>query len=453
MSKSSTPSELAETSRTIFIGLLVYMPLHILLSTWIGTSFGVLAAAKVAKDGVMLAGFLTAVVAAYRQPWFKQMLRQRLIWLIAAFAGLNLLLALIKPIDQDAETLGVVYNTRFFVFFLYGLLLARLFEPKELLEKSLKAVLLTATFVLFFGIVQYTILPDDALSHIGYNRQNGVLPAFFIDDKPDLERAMSTLRDPNSFGSYIIIIGSIALAIFARSRIDKQRKASLWLLVLSTLAIVFTFSRSAWLGFMLAAGIVLLLTPKSNLLELVKKRLIVIVLGLFLLFGVVYSLRGTYLLQNVIFHADESTILENPNQLRARFYRESAAHVINQSLGHGPGTAGLASIRNDIQGVHLTENYYLQMAHELGVLGLVIFVTILSVVGMMLYRLSGTNALALGMFASFIGLAATNFLVHIWANEAVAYTWWGLAGILLAKQAPRGRSGIISKSGVKKKAG
>ena len=79
----------------------------------------------------------------------------------------------------------------------------------------------------------------------------------------------------------------------------------------------------------------------------------------------------------------------------------------------------------------LTENYYLQILHELGVIGLALFLAICVLVAKKLFK-KRSNTIALALLASFAGLAITNFLVHIWANEAVAYTWWGLAGVLIA---------------------
>src|SRR5690606_37362463 len=94
---------------------------------------------------------------------------------------------------------------------------------------------------------------------------------------------------------------------------------------------------------------------------------------------------------------------------------------------------GIVSIRNDKQGVVLNENYYLQILYEVGIVGLVLFIAILAVVAVRLYRRRSTFALAL--LAAFIGLAATNFLVHIWSVEALAYTWWGLAGLAVIRRA------------------
>ena len=423
----------------IFYGLLAYMPLHIFLSTWLGTSFGVLEFAKVAKDVVLVIGFLFAFCTSLTKPWFKGLFRDRLIWLIAVYTLLTVLLAAIKPTDSDAEILGVVYNLRFLLFFLYGLLLARLFDAKKLRTTSLKIVLAVGAVVVIFGVAQYMFLPDTALSHVGYVRKNGVLPAFFIDDKPDLERVMSTLRDPNSLGSYLLIIGPLAaLAWFSQK--DKQKKIGLaFLVILTTVCVYLTFSRSAWIGFVvaLAGFVVLVLGPQFKRVVTKNKHLLAIAGALVVIasLGTFYVFRNSYFVQNTIIHADESTVLEDPNELRIRFFRESVEDIVSNPLGSGPGTAGLASIRNNVQGTQLNENYYLQIASEIGILGLVLFLAILGGVGWRLFTIHKDNPAVAAVLAAFAGLAVTNFLVHIWSNEAVAYTWWGLAGVFLgAKQ-------------------
>ncbi len=414
------------------------MPLHILLSTWIGTSFGVLEFMKVAKDMFLIAGFLAALTVSVRQPWFTKALKDRLVWLIITYGLLTLLLALVKPTEPDAEWLGVVYNTRFLLFFLYGVLLTRLFDAKRLLEVSTKIVLGVGVIVVIFGVVQYLILPDDALRHLGYSRENGVLPAFFIDDKPDLERVMSTVRDPNSLGSYLIVIGTLipsAMFWLKKRKPSRTPPINAQLLIpgyylLTVLCLWFTFSRSAWLGFVLAMVVLGVVSdnPFKHFVLRHKKKVMVaaavtLVVGSLGLAGV----RDSYFVQNVIFHADESTVLEDPNQLRTRFFQESVEIIVDNPEGSGPGTAGLASIRNQTQGTILNENYYLQIATEVGIIGLVLF---LSIVGVVAYRLwHSQQMLAAALLASLVGLLFTNLLVHIWSNEAVAYTWWGLAGI------------------------
>jgi O-antigen ligase len=424
---------LQEHSLKIFYGLLAYMPFHIFISTVIGANIGGLALMKVLKDIVLVFGFCSIMLASFHQSWFKEWLKNKLVLVIVLYAALTLLLALVRPTDTDAEVLGVTYNLRFLIFFLYAWLLVKTFPKRNILQSSVLISLVAGTAVALFGVVQYVLLPNDALTHLGFVRSNGVLPAFFIDDKPDLERVMSTLRDPNSLGSYLIIVMSLAMAWRQKSA---KRAKLIWsgVSLMAGLCLLLTFSRSALLGLVVALACAAALVGRSHV-KLSRKQfrvgLVVLAVAAIGFLASAFALRNSYFVQNVIFHADQSTSLEDPNQLRVRFLRESVVKIAHNPAGLGPGRAGLASIRNNVQGTQLNENYYLQVATEVGVLGLTLFLAILILVAVRLYRATGDSAYATALLAAFAGLALTNILVHIWSNEAVAYTWWGLAGLVM----------------------
>ncbi len=424
---------LQEHSLKIFYGLLAYMPFHIFISTVIGANIGGLALMKVLKDIVLVFGFCSIMLASFHQSWFKEWLKNKLVLVIVLYAALTLLLALVRPTDTDAEVLGVTYNLRFLVFFLYAWLLVKTFPKRNILQASILISLVAGTVVALFGVIQYVLLPNDALTHLGFVRSNGVLPAFFIDDKPDLERVMSTLRDPNSLGSYLIIVMSLAMAWRQKSA---KRAKLIWsgVSLMAGLCLLLTFSRSALLGLVVALACAAALVGRSHV-KLSRKQfrvgLVVLAVAAIGFLASAFALRNSYFVQNVIFHADQSTSLEDPNQLRVRFLRESVVKIAHNPAGLGPGRAGLASIRNNVQGTQLNENYYLQVATEVGVLGLTLFLAILILVAVRLYRATGDSAYATALLAAFAGLALTNILVHIWSNESVAYTWWGLAGLVM----------------------
>jgi O-antigen ligase len=428
-------ASLRRLSLWIFYGLLAYMPLHIFLSTWLGTSFGVLEAARIAKDVVLVAGFSLAFICSWGQPWFGRLWRDKLTWLVVAYGVLTVSMAIIKPTDLDAEILGVVYNLRLFIFFFYAGLLAHLFDGRHVLKRSVQIVLAAGAVVVLFGIVQYLLLPNDTLKHVGYERKNGVLPVFLIDEKPNLERVMSTLRDPNSLGSYLIIIAPLAAAAMFMARQSGRKVGYASLLAGSIVCLWFTFSRSAWLGMALALTGFIALSDHGFKARLQRHRTAIVTYAVVVVLAMVGSLvvfRNSYFVQNVILHADQSTVLEDPNELRIRFFKESVQDIADNPLGKGPGTAGLTSVRNNIQGTILNENYYLQIATEVGVVGLLLFLVILGIIAWRLWQVHSNRPVAQALLASFVGLALTNFLVHIWSNEAVAYAWWGLAGLYVA---------------------
>ncbi len=421
-------TKIRKASELIFVGLLIYMPFHVLLATWIGSSFGVMTAAKILKDIVLVGGFLLALFASGK-PSLVKLAKTKLVWLIAAYGLLTVGLSLVRPTEQDAEVLGIVYNLRFLLMFLYGGLIMLWQKNNKFLKKSLKVVLVAGLLVSVFGILQYLILPNDALSHLGYSKANGTSAAFFIDDKPNLERAMSTLKDPNSLGSYLLIIIGLSFAFLVRVK-SKLRKRYAALVGVATLCLWFSFSRGALIGLIATIFVLFILEPTTR--SLIKKHKTKIVISgvtiLCIVTGGLMLFRDTYLVKNVIFHADSETVLEDPNELRLRFWRESLHKISQNPLGSGPGTAGIVSIRNQTQGVVLNENYYLQIAQEVGWLGIILFLSIIVMVVKKLWDLRELPV-ARGLLASLIGLLITSMLIHTWSNEAIAYTWWGLAGL------------------------
>lgn len=439
---------LRKPAEWIILGLLAYIPFHVLLSTWLGTSFGALTAAKIAKDVIALAGFLLAAVAVSKMD-LRRLAADKLMWLIGGYGLLTIILAIMRPTEQDAEVLGVVYNLRFLVFFLYGLLVMSWQKDNLLLKKALKIILVAGLIVSLLGVFQYLLLPDAALQSVGYSKQNGTPAAFFIDDKPNLERVMSTLKDPNSLGSYLIIITALVAALALRAK-EKLRQKYLIIILLCTVCLWLTFSRGAVLGLVLAIAALTALQPGSRKYLGKYKKVIAISLVTLLIVvtGGLTIFKDSYVVRNVIFHADEQTVLEDPNELRLRFWRESISGIADDPFGSGPGTAGLASIRNQAQGTELNENYYLQIASEIGIAGLLLFIAIIAVLTKRLYGLRELP-IARGLLASLIGLLFTSLLIHTWSNEAIAYVWWGLAGlVVVAWSSGSSRRPRVSKDAV-----
>ena len=74
------------------------------------------------------------------------------------------------------------------------------------------------------------------------------------------------------------------------------------------------------------------------------------------------------------------------------------------------------------------------MSNLVGWLGVAVFLAIVTLVGIELYEKVSESPLALAALASCIGIAFINLLSHAWADNTLAYVWWGLAAIALAQQ-------------------
>lgn len=411
-----------------FWALLVYMPFHIFLSQWLSLYTGGLEVWKVGKD-VGLAGItLFAVGLVYWQRKASNLFNW-LLGLSVLYGLLHLLLWTANPdINTESALLGFAYNTRLPAFLLLGMAAALLNPGRFVFSLVFKIMLGVSTTVATLGVIQY-FLPPDILTHLGYSLERGVRASFFIDDHPELPRIMSTLREPNALGAYLILPAAALTALLSRAR--KPRNVRLMLagaLILHLLAIFLTFSRSAWIATALALGLVIWWGNRQKIKAVVKRFWILLAALLVITSGSAFLLRDTAFFQGYIIHTTELATGEySSTELHYMLAREGAEAVVERPAGYGPGTAGLVSIQ-DPAGGQLTENYYIQIAYEIGVAGLVLFVAINVLAYRALWRRRDTFGFVL--LAVFWGYVFTNLLLHTWTNEAVAAQWWLLAGVV-----------------------
>ncbi len=409
------------------LALFIYMPFHIFLALWLSTFTGGLDAWKIAKD-VLTAALTVASVALV----FGTRKHTRLyVWLVGltALYGLHHL-GIMFFTDQPLDTglLATTYNVRLFCFLLIGYS-AALLVPRQFNTRLLARVLIIAsTTVCLIGIAQY-VLPKDIMTHFGYSLERGVKPMFFIDDKPDLPRIMSTIRDPNSLGAFLILPITILAQALVRSWKTQRRMLLAGLLLLHVWALFLTFSRSALGATVLSLGVAFALGYQKQIRAFGKRYSYLIVAGVVILFVGAFALRDQYFVQNVIFHADESTQLDDPQELRVSLVQRGIDGIVDKPLGNGPGTAGLVSVHNENGGL-LPENYFVQVGYEVGVFGLMLFLALLGYVLWQLWQ-RRQDQIVQALIASFVGLFLMNLVLMTWANEAVACAWFMLAGAAL----------------------
>ncbi len=409
------------------LALFIYMPFHIFLSQWLSTYTNGLDAWKIGKD-VVTALLVAALVGTvlltrkYTKPYLV------LLGFAAVYFLLHIVLWFGTNQPNDTGLLATVYNNRLIWYVLIGYSLAilapKLAKPRRLVE----IFLIISTVVAVLGIVQ-RFLPADFLTNFGYSIERGAKPSFAIDDKPDLPRIFSTIRDPNSLGAFLILPCTILGMALVRRWRTSERMLLAGLLMLHVLALLLTFSRSALIGAILAGIAGLAFIFRQSIRAHLHKFVWLSVALFIMLGGIVFILRDQYVVQNVVFHADESTTLDDPQELRVDFLQKGLNGVADNPEGNGPGTAGLVSTRLP-QGGLLTENYYLQIAYEVGIAGLLLFLAFLSFVLIQLWTLR-QNRIVQALLASFAGLTFINLLFHGWSNEAVAIAWFMLAGVAL----------------------
>lgn len=412
------------------LALLIYMPFHIFLSQWLSTFTGGLNAWKIGKDVllILLVGMTIALV------FYKNRFKDKPFWIIAALSLLyfstHLIIWALNPeIPDGPALLGTAYNSRLFGYLILGYGATLLIQKKVNLRAIFKILIVLTTIVSLIGLAQW-ILPKDIMTHFGYSLERGAKPAFFIDDNPDFFRVISTIRDPNSLGTFLIMPVTLLSYVLVKFWRTNKRTLIAGLLMLHSLVLFLTFSRSALGGVILAVGLMFVLTYRHNLIQWSFQYKYFLAAGVVILSIFVYAMRDQYVVQNIIFHSDENTaVAQDSNEQHISKVAEGIKAVGDNPAGYGPGTAGWVSLHNR---ENQTENYFVQIAYEVGIVGLLIFLALLFFVAKSLWDLS-PSPYAHILLSVLAGITLVNMVSHIWVNEAVACQWWLLAGLVLAK--------------------
>lgn len=423
-------------------GLLAIMALivvHAPLSVWLGTIFP--DAALLIKSWKEILIVILAVIAvplvSLRRQW-SDITREWVIRLALGFAVLHLALALIMGGEPGSIVAGLMIDLRFIAIFVLVFIAVRL-RP-AFMRDVIRTVVAGAVVVLGFGLLQITVLPDDTLRAIGYS-SGTIRPFTTIDSNTEYVRINSTLRGPNPLGAVAVIYGALALAYIVR-RADRSRlrhRLVAGSAMVASVAVLFaSYSRSAYLAFMAAAGVVVV-----SGLTLSKRMVIAGIGGALVVACGLLVVSNTDWYSNVILHEDpESSVESKSNEEHAQSLATGAYRFATQPLGAGIGSTGSASMYDrDQANDTIIENYYFFVAHEAGWPGAVLFVALFAAVMVGLWK-RRKHWVSIGLFASGVGLAFIGVLLPVWADETVSLIWWGLAGAVLASV-----SGIMGRDG------
>ncbi len=411
--------------------ILLLMPFHAFLTVSTASLIDHYTAIRLWKEVILvIVGLGTLLLIAIDHKIRSHTLTRRLVWLIFAYVILNLVYGLYVywkgDVSLKALGYGLVSDLRFPLFFLVTWSMA--LRTRRLRYHWQILVLSACTGVVAFGLLQAFILPNNFLSFFGYG-PGTIDPFETINQNSDYVRIASTLRGPNPLGAYLIVPISVLTMILVRTKL--RRNWHFALLGGALITLFFSFSRSAWIGAAVSMAIILALSIKTKKLQ--RQVMVAACVGILSLAGLGFALRDNSQFQNIVFHTeDKSVIKTSSNDGHLSALQDGAGDIVDNPLGDGPGTAGPASVYNPHPPeTRIAENYFIQIGQETGILGMLLFILINLGVGYLLWLRRG-DPLALSLFASLIGLTLVNLLSHAWADDTLAYVWWGLAGIAMA---------------------
>lgn len=408
------------------LGLIVlHAPLTVFIgSHWPSFALGI----KAWKELLMIVVLVPLVVAVTQRRLWQTLLKDNLIRLMLAFAVLHGSIALLKPIAWPALAAGLSIDLRYLLYFCLVYVFLTLYPRYK--RQFIITGIAGALVVIGFTCLQF-VLPHDILKYLGYSSAT-IEPYITVDKNPDFVRFNSTLRGPNPLGAYalVVLVAVIAFGMkYGRTLRDQRRRwLHAFLAVGSIVALWVSYSRSAWIG--AAVGVLTVIGVRySKQLDTKKWSLLAAVIAVLAVGGLL--LKDSSFFKTVILHDSPTTgATIDSNAAHAASLGDGLSRLLSQPLGSGVGSTGSASLMGSEP--LIIENHYLFVAHEVGWLGLALFIGIMIVVLRRLW-IRRADWLALTLFGSGIGLSIVGLLLPVWADDTVSIVWWGMAAVVLAK--------------------
>jgi len=431
-----TINKVVNTLAWIILIILALLPFHAFLTVWLSSLAGHYTPLRLWKEFLLGVLFIGVVYLLFKDKnLLKEFTSSLLMRLVLIYCAISVVWGfaayVLHKVTLKALGYGLIVNLRFLIFFMAVWVIAA--KTPALRALWLKILLIPAALVVFIGLLQRLVLPYDFLKHFGYN-SNTIYPYETINHNVNYPRVISTLRGANPLGAYMVLVLSAIYAVLIKS---KQRRLQLSIFAAaSILVLIFSYSRSAWIGALLSVASLVLISLGRNKAQ----KLLLPVLGMALLVCVLVSifLHHNSTFENIFFHTQKnSAIKTTSDQGHLSAFKDGVRDVVHEPLGRGVGTAGPASVYNNNK-VRVPENYYLQIAQEIGWAGMILFIIINYLVACELW-VRRKDMLAQVLLASLVGITFTNLLSHAWTDDTLAYLWWGLAGLATAPHYPAGK--------------
>lgn len=339
-----------------------------------------------------------------------------------------LLLSIVTTIFISPESTAVIFGIKNNIFPLIIFFACQLpFSKNTILRKYLPwLVIIPGLIVSAIAILQSTLISPAFLESIGYNSQT-IDPRQIVDGSLGIYRAFSTLGGPNQLGAYLLLPLAFSI-IFGIKQKNWWFMASIPFIISG---IILSFSRSAWLAAIavIVLSIYWVLARRQRIVFLLAAAMSLVILAT----GVFFLASSNKRIQNVVLHG---SIIDNQimgsDQQRILALSNAVKLVTQEPFGHGLGSAGPASFQSSKP--IITENWYLQIAFEIGLFGMVLYIIAFASLMYDFFQ-ARPNLLAGALLAATIGILIANAFLHTWADGTISILGFALYGLYKGRSA------------------
>ena len=315
-----------------------------------------------------------------------------------------------------------VEGFRFTLFALIIFLLASQIDWREVSSKKItNSYLIVATIIALLALVERLFPLNYWVNILGSDSTFGYGNFSIVS----AHQSSSLLTGPNQLASYLlpavfIMLGSLG---FSKVRDFDSKTLRFLLFCVYSAAIIFTFSRSSFLG--LALGLIIFF-----IISLIKFRLsstfikyILATILVFIFSFLVYTYANmSDATKDFFTHGQSQSQHVDAYKVAFSEIKSRVNQPIKLVFGSGIGSAGPLSIKYG--NGFVSESWYLQLALELGIFGLLLWISLMVSALINLWKKA-----YFGLFVAIIAVSIAALFLHTWAdNPAVAITLFALVG-------------------------
>lgn len=336
-----------------------------------------------------------------------------LIYCLLGYLLLIVLSFLFREVYSAKEFIyGFKYDGLLFICLLAALTLPP--KTKEYTYDIIKKYFIAVCSAISIGLFLHFVVGPENLTWLGYRNDwstfysNEALAFCQKIENDQTCRFQGTFSGPNQAAANILLALTVGLTLFKHKFLN--RRTLIIFSLISLTALFFTFSRSSWLAIILASFVSVILTYRQNLLKIVSSlSLGIIITGIFTLILI-----------------PEKILRFESNNERVMLIKDGLTEFMNAPiLGQGMGFAGPASHfgNNPI----ITENWFIQVAINYGLVGLILFIVLYFIVLKNLYLKKEFYFVSL-----MIGLLIPLNLLHYFEDSSFVYSLFFILGLILS---------------------
>lgn len=410
--------------------VLVLMPFHAFSVTVLGYALGHKEVFSAWKEALLLILLISSV-------WYwwnnKKSLPLDVVNVsVFVIIALSLLVSIFNKDWHMAFLVGIKTNVVPLVLLLCAQISTVWFSNKRIE----RIIFIPAVVVVILALIQPYIFHPTFLQSIGYGSPSStgvILAGQYIESAASTVRAFSTLGGPNQLGAYLLVPTLVA----ATYLVSKRTWQYLLLTIFFTAGIYVSYSRSALVGFVCGLLVLVGLQLPKNIRAL-SFGIVGILVTMFILLLLLPSrcVIANVLPKSLIHGSCETGQIAGSDLQRVQSQQSGLTAIIVRPLGYGLGSAGPSSFYSAKP--LITENWYLQIGIELGLVGLIAYIVFFIGLGKEFYLQAISNIKdnmwpAAGL-AILVSVAVASMFLHTWADSTLALIGMAIFGIVKGRK-------------------